>query len=202
MSGGAPDCPVCHPTEGKNCLPIGSPTAPSCLGAIKGTLRRMEQNTKDSLNILIRLDFTTMHSDHRVKDLSTVWVVNSLRRVLCSCLGLCASVCCNSSFVCVAFPPLILCFLVIKHCKGERLQLVKIPRKREKTTKEENCGTQGWSLDHLRGIECNPWPKEVTTTWSRHWLNHGIKSPSLLCHLLCDWFLLSSSHLITCDIVP
>jgi hypothetical protein len=177
MSGGAPDCPVCHPTEGKNCLPIGSPTAPSCLGAIKGTLRRMEQNTKDSLNILIRLDFTTMHSDHRVKDLSTVWVVNSLRRVLCSCLGLCASVCCNSSFV-------------------------KIPRKREKTTKEENCGTQGWSLDHLRGIECNPWPKEVTTTWSRHWLNHGIKSPSLLCHLLCDWFLLSSSHLITCDIVP
>jgi hypothetical protein len=33
-------------------------------------------------------------------------------------------------------------FLVIKHCKGERLQLVKIPRKREKTAKEENRGTQ------------------------------------------------------------
>jgi hypothetical protein len=47
-------------------------------------------------------------------------------------------------------------FLVIKHCRGERLQLVEIPRKREKTTKEENCGTQGLSLDHLRGIECNP----------------------------------------------
>jgi hypothetical protein len=42
MSGGAPDCPVHHSTEGKNCLPIGSPTAPSCLGAIKGTPRRME----------------------------------------------------------------------------------------------------------------------------------------------------------------
>jgi hypothetical protein len=28
-------------------------------------------------------------------------------------------------------------FLVIKHCKGERLQLVEIPRKREKTAKEE-----------------------------------------------------------------
>jgi hypothetical protein len=31
-------CPVRHPTEGKNCFPIRSPTTPSCLGAIKGTL--------------------------------------------------------------------------------------------------------------------------------------------------------------------
>ena len=43
MSGGAPDCPVRHPTEGKNCLPCWVPTAPSCLGAIKGTPRRMEE---------------------------------------------------------------------------------------------------------------------------------------------------------------
>jgi hypothetical protein len=42
MSGGAPDCPVRHPTEGKNCLPRMPPTTPSCLGAIKGTPRRME----------------------------------------------------------------------------------------------------------------------------------------------------------------
>jgi hypothetical protein len=42
LSGGAPDCPVRHPTEGKNCLPCWSPTAPSCLGAIKGTPRCME----------------------------------------------------------------------------------------------------------------------------------------------------------------
>jgi hypothetical protein len=46
MSGGAPDYPVRHPTEGKNCLPIGTSTAPSCLGAIKGTPRRMEHHTK------------------------------------------------------------------------------------------------------------------------------------------------------------
>jgi hypothetical protein len=46
MSGGAPDCPVRHPTEGKNCLPKLLPTAPSCLGAIKGTPRRMEENTQ------------------------------------------------------------------------------------------------------------------------------------------------------------
>jgi hypothetical protein len=31
--------------------------------------------------------------------------------------------------------------LMIKDCKGERLQFVEIPRKREKTAKKENCGT-------------------------------------------------------------
>jgi hypothetical protein len=72
MSGGAPDCPVRHPTKGKNCLPIGSPTAPSYLGAIKGTPRRMEQNTKHSLNILRHLDSASTHLDRCVRDLSTV----------------------------------------------------------------------------------------------------------------------------------
>jgi hypothetical protein len=43
LSGGAPDCPVCHPTEGKDSLPCWPPMAPSCLGAIKGTPRRMEE---------------------------------------------------------------------------------------------------------------------------------------------------------------
>jgi hypothetical protein len=51
LSGGAPDCPVRHPTEGKNCFPRLPPTAPSCLGAIKGTPRRMEQKPKHSLII-------------------------------------------------------------------------------------------------------------------------------------------------------
>jgi hypothetical protein len=65
-------CPVRHPIEGKNCLPIGSPTAPSCLGAIKGTPRRMEQETKHSLNILRHLDSASTHLDHCVSDLSSV----------------------------------------------------------------------------------------------------------------------------------
>jgi hypothetical protein len=64
MSGGAPDCPLRQRTEGKNCLPNGDPTAPSCLGAIKGTTRCMEQNTKPPLNILRRLDSVSMHPDH------------------------------------------------------------------------------------------------------------------------------------------
>jgi hypothetical protein len=47
----APDCPVHQSTEGKNCLPKLLSTAPSCLGAIKGTPRRMKEDTKHSLSI-------------------------------------------------------------------------------------------------------------------------------------------------------
>jgi hypothetical protein len=64
MSGGAPDCPVHRWIEGNNCLPNENPTAPSCLGAIKGTPTRMEQYTKPPLNILRRLDFASTHPDH------------------------------------------------------------------------------------------------------------------------------------------
>jgi hypothetical protein len=59
MSGGASDYSVRHPTEGKNCLPNGIPSAPSCLGVIKGTPRHLEHNTKPPLNTLRRLDSTT-----------------------------------------------------------------------------------------------------------------------------------------------
>jgi hypothetical protein len=81
MFGGAPDCPVRQPTKGKNCLPNGDPRASSCLGAIKGTPRGMEHNTKPPLNILRRLDSANMHPDHCDWDLSTCWVVNSMRCV-------------------------------------------------------------------------------------------------------------------------
>jgi hypothetical protein len=47
----APDCPVRQSTEGKISLPRMLSTAPSCLGAIKGTPRRMEENIKHLLSI-------------------------------------------------------------------------------------------------------------------------------------------------------
>jgi hypothetical protein len=84
--------------------------APSCLRAIKRTPRCMEQTTKHPLNILRRLDSATTQSDHCAWDLSTVWVVNSLRRVLCSRLDLCVCVCCDSC-VC-SFPSLTLMLCV------------------------------------------------------------------------------------------
>jgi hypothetical protein len=61
LSGGAPDCPVRHPTEGKDSLPCWPPTAPSCLGAIKGTLRRMEESPKLPRNILRLQDSNFAH---------------------------------------------------------------------------------------------------------------------------------------------
>jgi hypothetical protein len=61
VSGGAPDCPVRQSTEGKNCLPGMLSTAPSCLGAIKGTPRRMEVYTKHSLSIPKHQDSNSKH---------------------------------------------------------------------------------------------------------------------------------------------
>jgi hypothetical protein len=61
VSGGAPDCPVRQSTEGKNCLPTMLSTAPSCLGAIKGTPRRMEDYIKHTLSIPKHQDFDSAH---------------------------------------------------------------------------------------------------------------------------------------------
>jgi hypothetical protein len=66
ISGSASNYPVRQQTEGKNSLPNGDPTAPSYIGAIKGTPRRMEHNTKPPLNILRRLDSASTHLDHCV----------------------------------------------------------------------------------------------------------------------------------------
>jgi hypothetical protein len=60
----SPDCPVRHSTEGKDGLPSLPPTAPSCLGAIKGTPRRMEESPKHSLSILKHPDSAPAHSLH------------------------------------------------------------------------------------------------------------------------------------------
>jgi hypothetical protein len=45
VSGGAPDCPVRHPTEGRDCLPGLLSTAPRPLVPIKGTPRLLKQYT-------------------------------------------------------------------------------------------------------------------------------------------------------------
>jgi hypothetical protein len=71
LSGGTPDCRVRHPTEGKISLPIMSPTAPSCLGAIKGTPRRMEEEPKHTLSILSLPHSVSAHLINRVSDLSS-----------------------------------------------------------------------------------------------------------------------------------
>jgi hypothetical protein len=98
LSGGTPDCPVRHSTEGKDGLPSLHTTTSSCLEAIKGTPRHMEDLPKHSLSILRLPHSASAHLIDCVSDLSFVRVVNSLCYVSSSSLGLCACVCCR--FVC------------------------------------------------------------------------------------------------------
>jgi hypothetical protein len=119
LSGGAPDCPVRPRTEGNYCLPNGAPTAPSCLGAIKGTPRRMEQYIKPLLNILRCRDLAFAHLIHCVRDLSTFLSCNFV--VLLSCARsrlVCVLVLRLSLFVCVAIPSLLMCSFEIILCKA------------------------------------------------------------------------------------
>jgi hypothetical protein len=106
LSGGAPDCPVRHPTEGKDNLTCWPPTVPSCLGAIKGTPRRMEESPKLTRNILRLQDSNFAHLILWDSDLSSIWVLNSVRCVLSSSCDLCVWLCCDLSLVCVALPSL------------------------------------------------------------------------------------------------
>jgi hypothetical protein len=72
LSGGARDCPVRHSIECKDSLPCWPPMAPSYLGAIKGTPRRMEELSKHSLSILRLQDSNFTHSILCVSDLSSI----------------------------------------------------------------------------------------------------------------------------------
>jgi hypothetical protein len=69
---GYSSCPVRHSTECGNCLPILSPTAPSCLGTIKGAPRCMEESSKHSLRILRLQDSNSTHLILCVSDLSSI----------------------------------------------------------------------------------------------------------------------------------
>jgi hypothetical protein len=72
--GGAPDSPVRQAAEGKNCLLEMLSMAPSCLGAIKRSPRRMEENTKHSLSIVDHSHFILAHLFDILSDLSSVLV--------------------------------------------------------------------------------------------------------------------------------
>jgi hypothetical protein len=115
LSGGAPDCPVRYPTEGKDGLPCWPPTAPSCLGAIKGTTRRMEELPKLTRNSLRLQDSNFTHSILWDSDLSSIWVVNSVRCVLSSSCDLCAWLCCGfeSCVCCSPLPYFCASFVII-----------------------------------------------------------------------------------------
>jgi hypothetical protein len=119
-------------TEGKNCLLEMLSTAPSCLGAIKGTPRRMEEKTKQPLSIVDHSHFILAHLFDILSDLSSV-LVRTLR--YCVVLKSCSCVCVFAVDLSVLLPSLTLVLHCDSYCKGERLQFVEIPRKRESVKK-------------------------------------------------------------------
>jgi hypothetical protein len=75
-----------------------------------------------------------------------------------SCCDLCACVALILCLVCVAHPILTSVLLCEHLCKGERLQIVEIPRKRDIVKQSKTPWYSSGSLDRLRGVDCNPRP--------------------------------------------
>jgi hypothetical protein len=133
------DCPVAHRTvrcatrqKASMTFLVGLQRLLASLGLLKGPLGAWRSYKKLTRNILRLQDSNLTHSILCDSDLSSVWVVNSVRCVLSSSCDLCAWLCCGFESCVLLFPPLLPCFFCDHHCKGERHQFVEIPRKQEK----------------------------------------------------------------------
>jgi hypothetical protein len=78
-----------------------------------------------------------------------------LRALVATCVRVDILILC---LVCVACPSLTPCFFVNFKCKGKRLQVVEIPRKRDKGKRSKTPWYSSGSLDRLRGVDYNPRP--------------------------------------------
>jgi hypothetical protein len=78
-----------------------------------------------------------------------------LRALVATCVRCCSDLlksCVRCSFLLTPY------FFVNLKCKGERLQFVEIPRKWDKDKQGKTPWYSSGSLDHLRGVDCNPRP--------------------------------------------
>jgi hypothetical protein len=129
---------VHHPTEGKFGLPSWPPTAPSYLGAIKGSPRRMEESPKHSLSILRHPNSAPAHSLCCVRDLCSIRVENSLYCHLSSSLHLCAWVCCVfESCMCCSSQHYSCAFSVINLVRARGSNLWRFLANGKKTIREK-----------------------------------------------------------------
>jgi hypothetical protein len=78
-----------------------------------------------------------------------------LRARVATCVRVVALILC---LVCVAHPNLTSVILCEHLCKGERLQSVEIPRKRDIVKQSKTPWYSSGSLDRFRGVDCNPRP--------------------------------------------
>jgi hypothetical protein len=103
--------------------------------------------------------------------------------------------------LCVITHSLTLIMIVIILCRAWETPACGDSSKTESKYREEYRDTQVWSLDHLRGVKCNPWLKEVTTTWSRLWPNHR-KIVVCIVYFTLLWFLSSLALILHLHIAP
>ena len=156
----------------------------------------MEEAHKHSLIISKHQDSILAHSILWDSDLSSIWVVNSVRCVLNSSCDLCAWLCCGfESCVCCSPLPYFCASFVINIVRARGSKLWRFLANGRKTKKGKPWYSS-WSSDHLKGVECNPRPlgrHNVEVGKCYNWPNHGIKHRVSCVAFLCDWFLLKSS---------
>jgi hypothetical protein len=182
------DCPVHHPTEGKYGLPSWPPTAPSCLGAIKGTPRHMEEYTKLTRNILRLPDSNSTHFILCVSYLSSIWVANSVCCVSSSRCDLCAWLCCRFWVLCVLLSPTLLCaFFVISIVRARDSKLWRFLANGKHTRKEKTVVFK-LIIGSLERVECNPRPlgHHNVEVGKCYLAEPRDKIVCLLCCFLCD----------------
>jgi hypothetical protein len=95
----------------------------------------MKQYTKHLRTILRLTDSASAYLIDCVSDLSSVELRTPcavFQAQVLACVRVCAA---DSSLVCVLLPSLTLVLLCDLYCKGERLQIVEIPLKREEYSK-------------------------------------------------------------------
>jgi hypothetical protein len=176
-------------TEGNQCLPNGAQMAPRCLGAIKGTPRRMEQCNKHPLNILRRRDFAYTHLVHCDRDSSTSLSCNSVVLLLCA----------RSCLVCMLLLQLsLLCVLLFEMiCKAW-----ETPKCGDSSQRDivEIKGTVVFKLI-FRSLE-RGWVQPSSIGTPQHgvgkystWPNHGIKTVVSLVFILVRFSLPSFTSL-------
>jgi hypothetical protein len=125
--------------------------------------------------------------EHFLSRYSIVLLLRSIFSHLCVLLLRCA-------LMCVFYSLPYSCFDCDQLCKAWETPVCGDSSQLGYWYKEDNSGTQVWSSDHLRGVECNPWPKEVNTRgvgigWTM------VKIAMSLVHFTyCDYYLLEISY--------
>jgi hypothetical protein len=152
----APDDPVHPRSEGNRSLPNGASIAPSSLGSINGTPRRIEQHTKHPLNILQRETSQTRIWFIVIEIRALLWVVTLMCYFVCSFLSCVHVVAATLALGCV-YIPLTLVFIWDHLCKvwqtpncGDSSQRDIVEIKRTVLFK--------LIFGSLERVECNPRP--------------------------------------------